>query len=461
MSKENTNSLKISRATITNFKNIDHRVVEIGGRTMIISGKNEKGKSSLIQALTCSLNSKMIPPRPVKDGEETGLVEIEISGTHNGKEVTYEVGIHFNAATNKGRLFMTGADGKTITSGHKSVLDLVVGDISFDIMEFIALSKTDSGSASKAGVQKQIQILEKLVPSEVMSKINDLKIERVETYDARTEQNREITRLEANIKSSKFTQDEIDMYSKQQSVAEVNDELEKAKDFNAKFDAVQSFLDNFESKQNEVDGHIRDFESQVTEYEEKIANLKANIEEAKNIKLSNEELKLKREAQLKGKSKKDTEAILNKLQNISDFNAKCVQVEGFKKSELDLVAMKKESDKLTDRISAIDVEKRELFQNSNLPVEGLEFDEEGVTYNGLPLDTNQLPSSKILEIGMKIGMALNPHLRLIVIKDGSLLDEDMMKYVIDEAGRNGYQLLIEVVSNDDDVQIEFVEYENV
>lgn len=77
--KKPEDGLHIKSATITNFKNIDYKQIDIDGRTLLVSGKNRQGKSSLLQALTSPLNAKVIPQRPVKDGEEQGNVEIELS----------------------------------------------------------------------------------------------------------------------------------------------------------------------------------------------------------------------------------------------------------------------------------------------------------------------------------------------------------------------------------------------
>tara|TARA_R110000772_G_scaffold146690_2_gene257025 strand:+ start:1119 stop:2513 length:1395 start_codon:yes stop_codon:yes gene_type:complete len=454
MSKD---GLKIKKATIENFKNIDHKVVELNGRTLIIKGKNAQGKSSLIQALTCSFNSKMLPPKPVKDGEEQGLITIEISGHENGKPVTYEVGMSFNAETNKGRLFLSNADGAPVGSGQRGILDMITGDVSFDIMEFISYSRTETGKASTAGIQKQVAILEKLIPSEVLDKINELKIERVNTYDSRTDINREIKRMEANVASSKFSQEDIAKYSAKQSASEVNEELSKVKQFNENFDKASGIVEDHISKQLERNEIIISYRDEIKELEVKIKKLTENISHVDNQMILANETKAKMEAWLKGKSKKDEQAVLDKLDNISDFNAKVQQIEDFRVAELNLITIKGESAKLSNRIDKIDEEKRELFKSANLPIEGLEFDENGVTFNGLPLDDTQLPSSKIIEIGLKVGMALNPKLRLLVIKDASLLDEDSMKYIIEETNRLDYQVLFEVVTNESDVSIEFIE----
>jgi len=81
MQKMNTeNGLKIISAEITNFKNITHREINFEGRSAIIIGPNEAGKSSLIQAICSGVDSKMMPAEPLKKGEDRGSVEIVAGG---------------------------------------------------------------------------------------------------------------------------------------------------------------------------------------------------------------------------------------------------------------------------------------------------------------------------------------------------------------------------------------------
>jgi hypothetical protein len=55
-------------------------------------------------------------------------------------------------------------------------------------------------------------------------------------------------------------------------------------------------------------------------------------------------------------------------------------------------------------------------------------------------------------------MALNPNLRLLVVKRGESLDRDHMKALLQICSKEGYQLLIEKVDSDkEEVEIEFVE----
>ena len=64
---------------------------------------------------------------------------------------------------------------------------------------------------------------------------------------------------------------------------------------------------------------------------------------------------------------------------------------------------------------------------------------------------NQISKAKLIEIGLKISMALNPKLRIMRIKDGSLFDSEMLEIVRNACKRNDYQLLLEKVTDDSEI----------
>ena len=100
---------------------------------------------------------------------------------------------------------------------------------------------------------------------------------------------------------------------------------------------------------------------------------------------------------------------------------------------------------LGDQISELDRTKARALASATFPVEGLGFDETGVTFNGVPF--SQASSAEQIRVSLAMAMALNPKLRVIRILDGSLLDEDSMRMVADAAKDGGYQVWIERVSD--------------
>ena len=93
-----------------------------------------------------------------------------------------------------------------------------------------------------------------------------------------------------------------------------------------------------------------------------------------------------------------------------------------------------------------------------MPVKGLSFTDEEIYYNDLPFNEDSQPKSTIIGVGVKIAMCLNPRLKVLVIRDGSLLDDGTLKMILKMADKYGYQLLIEIVDNEHDVpEIKFTE----
>jgi len=80
---------------------------------------------------------------------------------------------------------------------------------------------------------------------------------------------------------------------------------------------------------------------------------------------------------------------------------------------------------------------------AKLPVEGLGFGEGVVLFNGLPLE--QASDAEQLRVSVAIAMAGNSKLRVIRVRDGSLLDESGMKLLAELADANDMQVWVERV----------------
>ncbi|MHA1166325.1 MAG: hypothetical protein ACTSRU_00775 [Candidatus Hodarchaeales archaeon] len=446
MSQEN-NGLQLLKAEIKNFKNIDYREVDFGGRSVILTGSNQKGKSSFIQALMSPMDSSYIPIEPIKEGEEKGHVKLKIGGHLEGEAVEYKVECYFSQAKKRGRVVLFDKEGTQIKDGVRGILDGIIGNISFNIMSFIRMGQTETGKVSISGVREQIKILEGLMDRETLKAIYKLRNEYTEKYDSRTDINREIKLLQGQIDNSEFSQEQIELYSKKKSIAEENKKLEAAKNLNGFIDDANAFNLDYSINVNALDESIEKLKEMLAEKEKEKVDL-----EAKKIKV---DTFLK-----KNPNKSDISALTDALQTISDHNTNCDKVEALHQVKTNLTSKTAEAEKISTRLTKIKEDESELFSNAKMPVKGLAFDEEKVTYKGLPLSEGNIPSSQLIGIGLMIGMALNPNLKLLVIKDGSLLDNKTMNYVLKTCSEKGYQLLIETVKHEGgELEVEFIEKE--
>jgi hypothetical protein len=109
--------------------------------------------------------------------------------------------------------------------------------------------------------------------------------------------------------------------------------------------------------------------------------------------------------------------------------------------EVDELTVK--SDGLNEKIAGIDKQKSEALAAAKFPVPGLAFDDDGVTLNGLPF--NQASAAEQLRISAAMGLAMNPSVKVLLIRDGSLLDEDSLKMLAEMAEAAGGQVTLERV----------------
>jgi hypothetical protein len=110
-------------------------------------------------------------------------------------------------------------------------------------------------------------------------------------------------------------------------------------------------------------------------------------------------------------------------------------------------AAKEQAGALTKAIEACDAKKREDTNTAKWPINGLGFDTAGgVTLNALPLENAS--SAEQLQVSVAIGLALNPKLKVLLIRDGSLLDSESLSKVAEMATKADAQVWLERVGND-------------
>ena len=99
--------------------------------------------------------------------------------------------------------------------------------------------------------------------------------------------------------------------------------------------------------------------------------------------------------------------------------------------------------KLSAQMVARQEAKIKAIAESKLPVPGMSLGDGVVLLNDVPFD--QASDGEKLLASTKMAMAANPTLRLVLIKDGSLLDKKAMESLAKIAEENNFQIWIERV----------------
>jgi hypothetical protein len=102
---------------------------------------------------------------------------------------------------------------------------------------------------------------------------------------------------------------------------------------------------------------------------------------------------------------------------------------------------------LTDELAAMDAERAALVAAgvARIGLEGLDVTEAGVVFHGVPI--GQVSSAEQLRVAVGLGFAANPKIRVVLLREGALLDDASLAAVIAMAEQADAQVWIEVVGD--------------
>lgn len=410
--------MKILKLHVKNFKRDSEITIVPTEHIVSVGGKNRAGKSSALDAIIAAImGKKAVPGVPLKRGETEGFVRLELDGDSDLFQKKLIVERSFTS-DGKQKLRLMGEDGFEAPE-PQTLLNGLYGAIGFDPLAFTRMSPKDQADTLK---------------SVVGIDFSELDAERKRVYDDRQQSGRVGKTQSAKVDGMP---EFLDAPESEVSVAEL---VKRQTEMEAKAHANEELGKNLSRAEANLAG-LRD---SAEEIDRKIADLMQQREtivgRITSAEQSCEELK----ARCLAREPVDLSEIKAQIVAADEMNRK-VQANARRKVEkAELDRMREEYKSMTERIDAIDAEKQAILSAAKWPVQGLGFDAEGVTLNGLPF--NQASSAESLEVSVAMGMAANPKLRVLIIRDGSLLDDDALATVARLAEEHGYQVWIEIVT---------------
>lgn len=413
--------MKIIEFQAENIKKLKVVVIKPKGHIVELTGKNGSGKTSVLDSILYDLaGTEDLPSKPIRSGADKGGIFIDLGD--------YKVVRKFTASGNV--LIVEGKNGARFQKPQQ-LLDSLFGDLSFDPLAFTRMKPKEQAA--------ELQRLSRL-------EIDPAAIDQAnaEDYAARTVVNREAKQLQAQADAITFV---AELPEKPIDVSKLIAQLEIAGTENTKIVELQGAI----TRRRDANAQRR---NTITNNMGRVAELKAELEELEaSIKLSSEVAaeEDKAIAAIKIPEPFDTSALRD---NIADATATNSQIEKrTRKEELQaqLEAKEKEAEELTKRMKEREAEKEAAIAKADMPVEGLGFADGEVTYKGLPL--NQASGAEQLRVSLAIAMAGSPEARIILIKDGSLLDPESMEIITKMAEARDYQIWIERVDTSGKVGI--------
>jgi hypothetical protein len=403
--------MKILELQINNIKRI--RAIEINpatGEPVILTGDNANGKSSVLDAIILALSNRGLID-PIRHGSASGEVKIVLGCDKAEYTITRKL-------TRRGDYLSVVDEHDRAVPKAQTFLNGLLGNYAFDPLEFVHLKPKEQVDALKSAAGLDF---------------DELDANRASLFAQRTEVGRQGKESAGHVAALTAPPDGIP------------DEEVSASEAMATLQALQDKSLDHSRKAAALD-----------QAKNLVATATAEVDRLKEALRVAEEAKAKAEASVKvaeatlaacpPAEQSEIEAAKAAVAALDETNQQIRDAKKYRKATAKAESLRKQYASLTDQIAGIDAEKSELVKSCRMPVDGLELTDDGVMFNGVMF--SQLSTAEQIRISVLVAMAQNPELRIILIREGALMNRSNLAMISDLARGEDYQLWIEKFQED-------------
>jgi len=415
--------LKIISLQAENLKRLTAVRIDPKGNLVEIRGRNAQGKSSVLDAIWWALaGAGNIQADPIRKGQERAVIKLDL-----GELIVTRT---FTKGDDGFRTSITVENGEGARfASPQRMLDDLLGSLTFDPLAFARMKP-----------KEQFDALKGFVPGIDFANIEGLN--RAD-FEKRTAVNRRHKELTAQAQAIAIPEtlpaervDEDALVAEIGDVGEHNAQIERRKegreaaanqaaelrlDVKRTHEEIERVKATAAARIAELEKEAEEYAAAATDYETKLANAEPLP------------------------APKDAAAIRARLDDAKRTNALIDQAARRTQLQEQAKAAQAEAEALTASIAARDKAKLDAIAAAKLPIDGLGFGDDAITLNGLPFE--QASDAERLRASCAIAMASNPKLRVIRVRDGSLLDEDGMRLLGEMADAHDCQVWVEAVDS--------------
>lgn len=389
------------------------------GDLIKVAGANAAGKSSLLDTIEMLLAGKdHHAAAPIRQGATSARAV----GTFGGRDGKPSFTVTRKWTGKNTYLEVSRADGGKVAS-PQAFLDGLIG----------AGFGVDPGAFLRLKPVEQVNTLLGVLRLEQDPRALDA--QRIDVASQRTTATRELKALEARFEAMPApteTTPDVEV-----SVSALADELDR--------------LNAVKEDQRRIRQAVADVRKVVDQGRGEVGRLEAALEKARTDLVKAEALLSEGEAKITALIEPDTTSVMTRMREAESVNITVRQKVARRTLAEQVVAKQKEVDVMTVAIRRLDDRKTEVLAKAEFPIEGLGFEVVNggyaVTYHGIPL--TDCAQSERIRVAMGIAMALNPSVRVVLIREGSLLDERSLETVREMAEAHDFQCWVEIVGQGD------------
>lgn len=429
--------IRVIRLEAHNVKRI--RAVDItpDGALVAITGRNEQGKSTVLDCLWWALaGAKNIQSVPIRTGESTAAIRLTLGTPPDRVELVVER--RFTAKSSY--LHVENADGSPFAS-PQMLLDRLLGALTFDPLAFTRMKPVEQFDQLRRAVKIDLDFdaLDRATQAE---------------YARRTELQRQARDRAAQARGIPLPDDlpeqPIDTEALLDIIAEGdtnNAAIEAERAARAGRERDRAFAI---ASADRTAAEVRAAQAKIADLEATIAALRQQIvahqETESRQRLHAQEIGAELAALPPLPAPVDTTATRAALRQAQTTNEWIAQRARSRAMAEEAEALQAQADQLTASMEARAQQRADAIAAARMPVEGLSLGDKCVIYQGLPFDQASLAVR--IRVSLAIAMATGSELRVVRIVEGSALDSASMALVREMAEQHDFQVWVEAMRED-------------
>jgi ABC-type branched-subunit amino acid transport system ATPase component len=387
--------------TVRDYKGVREISLSPAGRLVLIAGGNGAGKSSFIDGLTELFDPRgsKLTPKPIREGADEAHAE------YVDQDLDLKITRRWTKNGSAGTLTVETLDGAKYSKPSEVVASLLGGAI-FDPVAFLNLDEKKQREA----------LLEKV---DLPFDLDTLIREKAGAEQRRLEAGREVKRLSGALAS--LPKPAEDTPEEETASADVLAEIQEAQRIDRTWHDASAEYDAAAARYDEIARQIEDLQRQQAAAQERQQTAAERLNSLP--------------AQI------PVEPLQDRLRGLEAVNQAVRDRKAYQRTAADLAAAQHQQEGAQVALDAIEKTKRDGLAAAEFPVDGLSVDEDGVTFDGVPF--SQVNSAMRRRIAFAIATAGDPKLKLVIVKDGDLLDSDSLAAIADLAEDRQFTVLVE------------------
>jgi hypothetical protein len=410
-----SNSIKIDKVLVRDYKGITQAELNAGGNHVIVRGINGQGKSSFLDfcfgTTSKTLSNSLTHPRPsemIRNGADS--MEGTIMCTQG-----YEIQVKGKYKKDKQEMSVTLLRDGVEQKAPRALMDELFGVVNFDIDSFMRMSD-----------KEQVKFYMNLIGVD----FTDLEQQHSVAFRQRTDANRDLKKFEAEVSSLR-----LPLIGKEKpgrlDMAELRVQREAIEKSQREYDRIKGITEDSEFQVDSLDSQIADLRAQIQRMEADKAQFNEKAVKGRNWLNHNERAEL--------------DDVSTLVSQVYENNTLCDKFEELEKKTKLVEDTKAEIQQLENDLKDVAEQKLARLANAKHPVPGMEVTEDGLRLNGVPFAQINTAAKYVCALQMQMPLMGQARIARFV---GDSIDAITMQQIGEMAEQHGLQLFIEQVDRD-------------